>query len=108
RLEQGVAALLPLRPDAILVNCVSLGIAPACLLALAGATNLPIGCYPNAGAPDLEGGSWRYDPSSTPKRFADAAGEWIRRGAQILGGCCGTTPDHIRAMRAALPPVLVE
>jgi len=108
RLEHGATALLPLRPDAILVNCVSPDIAAACLHALAGATNLPIGCYPNAGSPDLEGGSWRYDPACTPERFAEGAGEWIRLGAQIVGGCCGTTPDHIRAMRAALPPVLVE
>jgi len=108
RLEHGVAALLPLRPDAILVNCVSLEIAPACLFALAGATNLPIGCYPNAGSPDLAGERWHDDPACTPERFAEGAGEWIGLGAQFVGGCCGTTPEHIRAMRAALPPVLVE
>jgi len=108
RLADGVAALVPLRPDAILVNCESPEIATACLLTLAAATNLPIGCYPNAGSPDLAGGRWQDDPSCTPERFAQGAGEWIRLGAQIVGGCCGTTPDHIRAMRAALPPVLVE
>ena len=108
RLADGVAALLPLRPDAILVNCESSEIAAACLLTLAAATNLPIGCYPNAGSPDMDGGRWQDDPACTPERFAEGAGTWIRLGAQIVGGCCGTTPDHIRAMRAALPPVLVE
>jgi len=44
----------------------------------------------------------------TPGRFAEAAQAWVQSSAQIVGGCCGTGPDHIRALRAALPPVLVE
>ena len=108
RLADGVRSLAPLRPDAILVNCVPPDMAAACLTTLAGATNLPIGCYPNAGAPDLNAGTWQFDPAWSPDRFAQAAGEWVRLGAQIVGGCCGTTPDHVRALRATLPPVLVE
>src|SRR5262249_45746243 len=86
RLDNDIAALLRLRPDAILVNCVSPEITSACLLALARATNLPIGCYPNAGSPDFEGASWHYDPALTPERFAEGAREWIQLGAQIVGG----------------------
>jgi methionine synthase I (cobalamin-dependent) len=44
----------------------------------------------------------------TPERFARQALEWVRGGAQIVGGCCGTGPEHIRALRQALPPVLLE
>jgi methionine synthase I (cobalamin-dependent) len=44
----------------------------------------------------------------TPERFAEAAAGWVQRGAQIVGGCCGTGPDHTRALRDALPPVLME
>jgi S-methylmethionine-dependent homocysteine/selenocysteine methylase len=108
RLADGVRALAPLRPDAILVNCVPPDMAASCLTTLAGATNLPIGCYPNAGAPDLDAGTWQFDPAWSPDRFAEASGEWVRVGAQVVGGCCGTTPEHVRALRAALPPVLVE
>jgi methionine synthase I (cobalamin-dependent) len=69
---------------------------------------VPRGCYPNVGAPDLEQGSWRFDPSAGPDWFAARSRDWLARGAQIIGGCCGTGPAHIRALRAALPPVLLE
>jgi len=107
-LEEAVRAIDPFKPDAVLVNCVAPPVALACLERMARTTSLPLGCYPNAGAPDLKGTRWRFDPQWTPERFAEAAGTWVARGAQIVGGCCGTGPDHIRALRAALPPVLVE
>jgi homocysteine S-methyltransferase len=44
----------------------------------------------------------------TPERFAAHAASWIRHGALVVGGCCGTGPGHIRALRDAVPPVLVE
>ncbi len=40
----------------------------------------------------------------TPERYAEAAVGWKEIGAQIIGGCCATTPDHIRAVRAAVKP----
>jgi S-methylmethionine-dependent homocysteine/selenocysteine methylase len=40
----------------------------------------------------------------TPERYAEAAVGWKETGAQIIGGCCATTPDYIRALRAALKP----
>ncbi len=40
----------------------------------------------------------------TPERYAEAAIGWKEMGAQIIGGCCATTPDHIRAVRAAIKP----
>jgi methionine synthase I (cobalamin-dependent) len=40
----------------------------------------------------------------TPERYAEAAVGWKEVGAQIIGGCCATTPDHIRAVRAAIKP----
>jgi enediyne biosynthesis protein CalE2 len=107
-LADAVRAVEPHQPDAILVNCTPPDVAAACLDEIARTTHLPIGCYPNAGAPDIERGAWRFDPAMTPGRFAEAAQSWVRSGAQIVGGCCGTGPDHIRALRAALPPVLVE
>lgn len=107
-LGEAVRAVDALQPDAILVNCTPPDVAAECLDEIARATHLPIGCYPNAGAPDLERGAWTFDPAMTPGRFAEAAQSWVRSGAQIVGGCCGTGPDHIRALRAALPPVLVE
>jgi S-methylmethionine-dependent homocysteine/selenocysteine methylase len=107
-LQEAVHAVDALSPDAILVNCTPSEMAGGCLDELARSTHTPIGCYPNAGAPDFERGAWRFDRAMTPERFAEAAQGWVRAGAQIVGGCCGIGPDHTRALRAALPPVLVE
>jgi S-methylmethionine-dependent homocysteine/selenocysteine methylase len=94
--------------DAVLVNCVPPPVAAGCLDAIAAATGLPRGAYANAGAPDLAAGTWSFDAGWPPERFATAALDWVRRGALIVGGCCGTAPAHIRALRSALPPVLIE
>jgi enediyne biosynthesis protein CalE2 len=107
-LSDAVRAVDALDLDAILVNCTPAATATGCLEVMARATRTPIGCYANAGSPDLGRGTWCFDPEMTPERFADAAADWVRLGAQIVGGCCGTGPAHIRALRAALPPVLVE
>ncbi len=107
-LADAVRAVKLFKPDAILINCVSPDVAAECLVEMSRATRLPLGCYPNAGEPDMDRGTWRFDPGWTPERFAEAAAGWVTRGAQIVGGCCGVGPDHILALRLALPPVLVE
>jgi S-methylmethionine-dependent homocysteine/selenocysteine methylase len=107
-LAEAVRAVEAWNPDAVLVNCTPPEVVHGCLDTMAVTTRLPRGAYANAGAPDMDEGGWKFDPAWSPERFARSAAEWVRRGAQIVGGCCGTTPDHIRAIRAALPPVLVE
>jgi 5-methyltetrahydrofolate--homocysteine methyltransferase len=60
-------------------------------------SRLPISCIPNAGIPHNEGGCAVYPLQSTP--FADQMEEFVREhGVRIVGGCCGTTPDHIREL----------
>ncbi len=61
------------------------------------ATHLPILAQPNAGVPQLVEGKTVF--AMGPAEFARGVGECIRAGARIVGGCCGTTPDHIRAVR---------
>ena len=57
-----------------------------------------ISAYPNAGLPNEMGG---YD--ETPEETASHLGEWADSGmVNVVGGCCGTTPDHIRAIAAAV------
>jgi 5-methyltetrahydrofolate--homocysteine methyltransferase len=58
---------------------------------------------PNAGLPRLEGDRAVYDLS--PERFADYAQKVARLGARVVGSCCGSTPDHIRAMAQRLAQV---
>ena len=57
-----------------------------------------ISAHPNAGLPNVMGG---YD--ETPEMFAEDVGEYMRRGlVNIVGGCCGTTPEHICALKQAV------
>jgi methionine synthase I (cobalamin-dependent)/5,10-methylenetetrahydrofolate reductase len=61
---------------------------------------LPVVIQPNAGLPSRVGERLMY--LSTPAYMADYAARMIVAGARMVGGCCGTTPEHIRAMRQAL------
>jgi 5-methyltetrahydrofolate--homocysteine methyltransferase len=60
------------------------------------ATDLPILAQPNAGKPKLVGDKTVFDMS--PADFARGISECLQNGARLVGGCCGTTPDHIRAV----------
>ncbi|WP_281856267.1 betaine--homocysteine S-methyltransferase [Litoreibacter halocynthiae] len=63
-------------------------------------TNIPVIAKGNAGIPKYHDGHIHYD--GTPELMADYACLARDSGATIIGGCCGTTPDHLRSMRAAL------
>jgi S-methylmethionine-dependent homocysteine/selenocysteine methylase len=97
-LARALEEVAPLRPELVGVNCVPLSALPACLAAL-GASGMPFAVQPNLGPPDRRGHP-RED--CTPEAFAAAALHWVRAGARALGGCCGTTPAHIAALRGAL------
>jgi len=68
---------------------------------LAACASLPLSAMPNAGFPKRVGDRTVY-PRSSPEYFALFAQEAAELGVRILGGCCGTTPEHIRAMAAAV------
>jgi 5-methyltetrahydrofolate--homocysteine methyltransferase len=64
------------------------------------AAALSVIAQPNAGQPRLEGGVTVYE--ETPEHFAAEVARFPSRGAGLVGGCCGTTPAHIRALAVAL------
>jgi methionine synthase / methylenetetrahydrofolate reductase(NADPH) len=68
---------------------------------LAASTSLPLSAMPNAGFPKRVGDRIVY-PRSSPEYFALFAREVVALGARIVGGCCGTTPEHIRAIAEAV------
>lgn len=68
--------------------------------AIRGATSKPIIVEPNAGMPELRDGRTVFP--MTPAEFGRHVGAIAAAGARIIGGCCGTTPEHIRAVRDAL------
>ncbi|MBE6674905.1 MAG: homocysteine methyltransferase [Ruminococcaceae bacterium] len=96
-----VALLEGLGVDALGVNC-SLGAEELKKFVpeIVKYSSLPVIVNPNAGMPCVIDGKTCYD--STPERFAEAVKEIAGMGARILGGCCGTTPEHIAQMRKAL------
>ncbi len=102
------AALREAGADAIGVNC---GAGPVvCLDALAGMPGdapderglegTPLSIMPNAGLPQRIEGNFRY--AADPAYFAEMVPRFLDAGASIVGGCCGTTPGHVAAMRASL------
>jgi homocysteine S-methyltransferase len=99
--EQAAALLTEWGAGAIGVNC-STG--PTTVLtaieAMRRATALPLAAMPNAGVPRAVEGRNIYLIS--PEYMASFARKAIAAGVQIVGGCCGTTPNHIRAMRSAM------
>ncbi|OMF37613.1 bifunctional homocysteine S-methyltransferase/methylenetetrahydrofolate reductase [Paenibacillus sp. FSL H8-0548] len=68
--------------------------------AIEGSIELPLSVYPNAGIPDYIDGKYAY--SAGPEYFAESAQRFADRGARLIGGCCGTTPAHIKAIAEAL------
>lgn len=64
-------------------------------------TTLPIWFKPNAGLPhNDEQGRLQYDV--TPEMMAAQVPEWVEAGARLIGGCCGTSPEHLRAIAQAV------
>ncbi|MCI8582524.1 MAG: dihydropteroate synthase [Dorea sp.] len=97
----GVVALLEgLRVDALGMNC---GLGPEQMIPILKEvrkyTSLPIIVKPNAGLPKQKDGITYYDVE--PERFAETMQKLVELGACVIGGCCGTTPEHIRAMTSA-------
>jgi len=98
--EQFTPQLAALGADVIGLNC---GVGPAVMLEaierMAGVTTARLSTQPNAGRPrDVEG---RNIYLSSPEYLASYARRFIVAGVKLVGGCCGTTPDHIRHMRLA-------
>jgi 5-methyltetrahydrofolate--homocysteine methyltransferase len=95
--ERASVALVEAGADVVGANC-GRGVAEMAAVARAfsACSPVPISLRPNAGLPRHEGGRMVY--SETPEQFAAAAAELLQAGVWILGGCCGTTPAHIRAV----------
>jgi homocysteine S-methyltransferase len=70
---------------------------------MAGVSELPLAAFPNSGFPEYVDG--RYIYRATPEYFAAMALEMAGAGARLIGGCCGTTPEHIRRIADKLAGV---
>ena len=99
--EQAAEGLQSVGADVIGANCGQgiegyIGIARR----FSQATDLPIWIKANAGIPKMVGAEVTYE--TTPEQFASRAGELLAAGVSFIGGCCGTSPEFIRALKKEL------
>jgi homocysteine S-methyltransferase len=97
-----VKALKQAGADVVGVNC---GVGPQATLevleeVLAAADGTPVSAMPNAGLPQFVEGRFLY--LASPEYFGEFAARAVAMGVRLVGGCCGTTPAHIKAMRDRL------
>jgi S-methylmethionine-dependent homocysteine/selenocysteine methylase len=97
-LEEAVDAVEQFEPTAIGLNCIPPTGMTATLPRLREATARPLAAYAhiNNATPIL---GWSYAEAATPEQYGEHAQRWLDLGASIVGGCCGTTPAHIRAVK---------
>ena len=98
-LEEAVAAVEPLAPLALGLNCIPPRGLTVLLPRLRRASNHPLVAYAHINN-SIPIRGWSFAQSLSPAEYADFAKQWLDIGANIIGGCCGTTPEHIRAVRS--------
>ena len=107
-LREGVQALESMGVEVILINCVPPEDATRALKRIREFTDQPLGAYAQIGKFDPPSWKFEFHPQFSgteawpPERYAETARGWRDAGARVVGGCCGTGPDHIRALREAL------
>ena len=110
-LSDAVRRIAPLHPAAFSINCVSARVIEKPLEQLraamrhAGAAGTPVGLYANTGTPGAERSlddRQSMIEDVEPKEYAGFAAVWEHSGVAFIGGCCGTTPEHIRAVARCL------
>jgi homocysteine S-methyltransferase len=99
-LEEDLPELIGDGADAVLVMHAPLETVVPALAAIAKVWDGPRGAYPHAG--HFERPNWVFKDVA-PSVLADEAEGWVRDGATFVGGCCGTRPEHIRALRERFP-----
>jgi S-methylmethionine-dependent homocysteine/selenocysteine methylase len=97
-ITEAVLAVQRLQPAVLLINCVPLAHIDRAFAELRAAHHGPIGLYANVGHADAQVG-WILTDDVQPAAYAQQARQWLRQGAAIAGGCCGTTPDHIKVLK---------
>lgn len=102
-LSEAVPLIEKFDPLFVGVNCVSPAIATKTVRTLRELTKLPISAYAQGdGGPDDEQG-WHFDKERKAQTYLKSVKQWLDDGAQIVGGCCGTTPEHTQKMCVLLP-----
>ncbi|MYE11074.1 MAG: homocysteine S-methyltransferase family protein [Gammaproteobacteria bacterium] len=92
-------ALIPMGPAVVNIMHSEIAAVPEAIAMVRERWSGALGVYPEIG--DFEPPNWRKDQDVAPADFAAHARDWVGLGARLVGGCCGTTPEHIAALDAA-------
>lgn len=96
KLADALASVEPCDPLAIGLNCIPPRGLTALLPHLRSLTGRPVAAYAHIDNPTPIRG-WSYSQAINPAEYGECARRWLELGAAVVGGCCGTTPAHIRA-----------
>lgn len=103
KLKDAVYLVEKYNPLFLSLNCMSLDLISKALKKLRKATLLPIAVYAQGdGEPEDEEG-WRFKGNNEPEIYSKYARNWLKNGAFIIGGCCGTNPEYIKRLSALVP-----
>jgi homocysteine S-methyltransferase len=100
-IQEGIRMLEPYHPSAFLVNCTPAKVIETAIRKTYEVSRVPVGAYANIGKPEPVNG-WEFTHDLDPVAYAMEAKRWIQADAKIVGGCCGTTPNHISELRNAI------
>ncbi len=100
-LEEAIEAVEPFGLLALGLNCIPPSGVTRNLPRLRAATDRTLIAYAHLGNPEPISG-WSFSQDVSPEEYAEEAARWIDMGARIIGGCCGTTPAHIAALRSLI------
>jgi len=102
--SQAAQGLAGAEPDVLLFNCAPVPDITRALTELTRHYRRPTGAYAHVGRFDPP--DWMFTDEYPPDQYLAAARNWAALGAQVIGGCCGTTPMHIEALKRGLPKTL--
>lgn len=100
-LSEAVAELSPLGGSLISVMHTLVQDTVPALREVAKRWDGPIGAYPHSGKFIMP--NWQFIDMISPEGFAEEARGWVEQGTQVVGGCCGIGPEHIRVLKERLP-----
>jgi len=86
----------------VLINCTMPDAITVSMRELSLHNQVVVGAYGQGALPVGDG--WIFDPSMSPNEYAKHAQDWVGLGARIIGGCCATTPEHIRYLKSEVMP----
>ncbi len=102
-LQDVIPQIEPYQPLFIGINCVSIAIATKLVKQLRAMTDFPIGVYAQGDGSAEDEQGWQFvEKQHTEAAYILAAKQWKEDGAQIIGGCCGTTPSYIQKLSHVL------